>query len=51
MDLNLKDKKVLVWGASQGIGLAVAKSFRAEGSQVTIVSRNEDKLKKGISRK
>ena len=46
MDLNLKDKKVLVWGASQGIGLAVAKSFRAEGSQVTIVSRSEDKLKK-----
>ncbi|MAW06696.1 MAG: short-chain dehydrogenase [Halobacteriovoraceae bacterium] len=46
MDLNLKDKKVLVWGASQGIGLAIAKSFRAEGSQVTIVSRNKDKLKK-----
>ena len=23
MDLNLKNKKVLVWGASQGIGLAI----------------------------
>ena len=46
MDLNLKEKKVLVWGASQGIGLAVAKSFRAEGAEVTIVSRNKDKLKK-----
>lgn len=46
MDLNLKEKKVLVWGASQGIGLAVAKSFCSEGSIVTIVSRNEAKLKR-----
>ena len=46
MDLNLKNKKVLVWGASQGIGLAVAKSFKAEGATVTVVSRSEEKLKK-----
>ena len=46
MDLNLKNKKVLVWGASQGIGLAIAKSFKAEGATVTVVSRSEEKLKK-----
>tara|TARA_B100000925_G_C21995160_1_gene468597 strand:- start:912 stop:1649 length:738 start_codon:yes stop_codon:yes gene_type:complete len=46
MDLNLKNKKILVWGASQGIGLAVAKSFKAEGATVTVVSRSEEKLKK-----
>jgi len=46
MDLNLENKKVLVWGASQGIGLAIAKSFKSEGATVTVVSRSEEKLKK-----
>ena len=46
MDLKLKNKKVLVWGASQGIGLAIAKSFKTEGATVTVVSRSEEKLKK-----
>ena len=30
MNLELKNKKVLVWGASQGIGKAIAKEFKNE---------------------
>ncbi|MEK6772855.1 MAG: SDR family oxidoreductase [Bdellovibrionota bacterium] len=46
MDLELKNKKALVFGSSTGIGLAVAKSLIAEGVQVTICSRNSDRLQK-----
>ncbi len=35
MDLGLKDKHVLITGASGGIGLATAKIFLAEGSKIT----------------
>lgn len=39
MDLELTGKRVLVTGASKGIGLAVVRAFRAEGALVTAVSR------------
>lgn len=44
MDLGLAGKAVLITGASQGIGLACAKSFAAEGCDVVLVSRNAAKL-------
>ena len=44
MDLNLKDKSVLVTGGSKGIGLACAKSFAAEGCRVHVASRNRETL-------
>jgi 3-oxoacyl-[acyl-carrier protein] reductase len=44
MDLKLKGKKVLVQGASQGLGKAVAESLVQEGAIVTICSRTEEKL-------
>ena len=45
MDLNLKGKKVLITGASQGIGHAIAESFAREGCSLTVVARSGDRLK------
>jgi 3-oxoacyl-[acyl-carrier protein] reductase len=44
MDLQLKNKRVLVTGASRGLGFATAKLLAAEGAQVVINSRNVAKL-------
>ena len=51
MNLNLSNKKVLITGASRGIGLAIAESFLQEGAKTCLVSRgssalyeNEEKL-------
>ncbi len=46
MDLKLHNKKVLVLGASQGLGLAIAESFVKEGAIVSICSRSEENLLK-----
>ncbi|ASO20532.1 NAD(P)-dependent dehydrogenase (short-subunit alcohol dehydrogenase family) [Actinoalloteichus hoggarensis] len=40
MDLQLSGRRVLVTGASRGIGLAAVQAFLAEGAAVTAVSRN-----------
>lgn len=45
MDLKLSGSKVLVTGASKGIGLAVAGAFAAEGCSVVLVARTEANLK------
>ena len=39
MDLQLAGKRVLVTGASRGIGLAIVRAFRAEGASVTATAR------------
>lgn len=39
MDLELKGKRVLITGASKGIGLAVAHAFAKEGADVVLVAR------------
>lgn len=44
MDLGLAGKVVLVTGASQGIGLACAEAFAAEGARVALCSRSRDRL-------
>jgi 3-oxoacyl-[acyl-carrier protein] reductase len=44
MDLNLKDKRALVTGASRGLGFATARGLASEGCRVAINSRNVEKL-------
>jgi len=46
MDLQLKNKKVLVMGASSGLGRSIAEVLVQEGAEVAICSRSLDKLQK-----
>lgn len=46
MDLNLKDKVIIVTGGAKGIGAAIVKGLAAEGAIPVVVGRNEaDNLK------
>ncbi len=45
MNLNLNNKHALVCGSTQGIGKATAIALANEGVHVTLLSRNEEKLK------
>ena len=45
MNLNIKNKNALVCGSTQGIGKATAIALAREGVNVTLVARNEEKLK------
>ena len=41
---GLKNQRILVTGASQGIGFGVARAFLEEGARVVINSSNEQRL-------
>lgn len=45
MDLNLSGKRAIVCGSTQGIGKASAIELALLGAQITLVARNEEKLK------
>lgn len=49
MNLGLQNKNALVCGSTQGIGRATAILFAKEGANVTLVARNEEKLKSVIA--
>lgn len=50
MDLDLRDKAVLVTGASKGIGFACAAAFLREGARVAMVSRSQANLDAALGR-
>ena len=45
MDLNLNGKRAVVCGSTQGIGRAIALEMARLGASVTLVARNEEKLR------
>ena len=45
MDLHLRGKRVLITGASKGIGAAAAEAFAEEGCHVMLAARNGEQLK------
>jgi NAD(P)-dependent dehydrogenase (short-subunit alcohol dehydrogenase family) len=47
--MKLRGKKVVIIGGSSGIGLATGKAAAAEGAQVIIASRSEEKLRKAAA--
>lgn len=46
MNLDLKNKRALVGGSTQGIGKAIAIELALLGANVTLIARNEETLKK-----
>ncbi len=48
MDLQLKGKRALVMGSSTGLGRAVAESLIAEGVEVILCARSDEKLQKAV---
>lgn len=49
MDLELKDKVVVITGGSKGIGLGVARGFAREGAHLVITARTKAEIEKAAA--
>ena len=49
MDLALGKKRIVITGASRGIGAEIARFFSLEGGHLSLIARDEDNLKNLIS--
>jgi NAD(P)-dependent dehydrogenase (short-subunit alcohol dehydrogenase family) len=49
MDLKLTDKRALVTGSTAGIGLAIAASLAAEGAQVIVNGRTQERVDAAVA--
>ncbi|MEO1253340.1 MAG: SDR family NAD(P)-dependent oxidoreductase, partial [Bacteroidota bacterium] len=49
MDLDLKGRRALVCGSSQGIGLAIAKELSKMNVNITLFARNQKSLEHALS--
>ena len=50
MDVNLKDKKIILTGGSRGIGLSILEKLYSLGSQILIIGSNKENLEKTKSK-
>ncbi len=50
MNLDLKGKKAVVCGSTQGLGFATAIELALLGADVTLMARNEEKLKEALNK-
>ncbi|MEM7782144.1 MAG: SDR family oxidoreductase [Planctomycetota bacterium] len=50
MHIDLKNKNALVCGSTQGIGLATAQLLSQAGATITLVARNEERLKTALTK-
>jgi NAD(P)-dependent dehydrogenase (short-subunit alcohol dehydrogenase family) len=44
MDLELKNKVVVITGGSKGIGLGVGRAFAREGASLVLTARNKSEV-------
>jgi 3-oxoacyl-[acyl-carrier protein] reductase len=49
VDLELRDKTAMVWGASKGLGFAIAECLAEEGASTVLVARSQQQLEQAVS--
>lgn len=50
MEISFKNKVVLITGASEGIGFAIARAFGQDGAKVAICGRSQERLDQAVER-
>ena len=48
--MNLKDKKIIITGATGGIGFSLVKKFSSLGANILATGTKEEKLNEGIAK-